>query len=238
MLPRAASAENMSIGRCFGCGDVVEQYSSWLTLGQIDETTLFFVGKLFQKDWLFISLLLVELNQKSLKTSISIKSGLGRTRQHVRHVFPVPVLLLRPSNCCCFQLQVRPRIFFVDSAFRGFQSHHFNDIYHQHPFGIVEWSCHLDAFIEFFQEVETTRKKLFGLGSQPSFSINNSTCYPVDMIITLLSTGIKNEARHYLRMFLRKGKTYPFLTIKTIKTHYNMFYLEKYITTIHSRNNT
>lgn len=43
----------------------------------------FFVGKLFQKDWLFTSLLLVELNQKSLKTSSSIKSGLGRTRRHV-----------------------------------------------------------------------------------------------------------------------------------------------------------
>ena len=236
MLPRAAPAENMSIGRCFGTDwrifQLTDSWTDW-------RNSVFFVGKLFQKDWLFISLLLVELNQKSLKTSISIKSGLGRTRQHVRHVFPVPVLLLRPSNCCCFQLQVRPSdFFFVDSAYRGFQSHHFNDIYHQHPFGIVEWSCHLDAFIEFFQEVETTRKKLFGLGSQPSFSINNSTCYPVDMIITLLSTGIKNEARHHLRMFLRKGKTYPFLTIKTIKTHYNMFYLEKYITTIHSRNNT
>lgn len=235
MLPRAAPAENMSIGRCFGTDwrifQLTDSWADW-------RNSVFFVGKLCQKNWLFISLLLVELNQKLPKTSISIKSGLGRTRQHVRHVFPVPVLLLRPSNCCCFQLQVRPSDFFCWLSISWFSVQSFQ----RHLPSTSIWDSGMilpfGRGIEFFQEVETTRKKLFGLGSQPSFSINNSTCYPVDMIITLLSTGIKNEARHHLRMFLRNGKTYPFLTIKTIKTHYNMFYLEKYITTIHSRNNT
>ncbi len=48
MLPRAAPTKNVSIGLCFGCGDVVEQYCSWLTLGQIDET-LKFLGNVSER---------------------------------------------------------------------------------------------------------------------------------------------------------------------------------------------